>query len=48
MLFVNKFGSHLKQYITHDMPDLVFKNVCLFNMNQTHVCLFKVNNIEYR
>ena len=26
------------------MPDLVFKKVCLFNMNQANVCLFKLNN----
>ena len=44
MLFVNKFCSHLKQYIMHGMPNLAFKNVCHFNMNQANVCLFKVNN----
>ena len=28
----------------HDISDLVFKSVCLFNMNATNVCLFRVNN----
>ena len=27
-------------------PDVVFKNVCLFNMNLANVCLFKVNIYE--
>ena len=26
------------------MPDLVFRNVRLFNVSQSNVCLFKVNN----
>ena len=30
MLFVNKFCSHLKYYITHEMPDLVFKHFLPF------------------
>ena len=30
MLFVDKFSSHLKQYITHDMPNLFFLNCLLF------------------
>ena len=35
MLFVNKLCSHLIYYnITHDMPDLVVKNVWLFNMSR--------------
>ena len=34
MLFVNKFCSRLKYYkITHDIPDFVFKSICLFDMN---------------
>ena len=28
----------------HDMPDLVFKNVYLFNMNKANIDVFKVNN----
>ena len=45
MLFVNKFLSHLNYYnVTHDIPDLVFKSVYLFNMNPTNLCRFKVNN----
>ena len=28
----------------HDIPDLLFKVVYLFNMNIANVCLFKVNN----
>ena len=45
MLFVYKLCSHLKYHnITHNMPDLVFKSDCLFNINQASVCLFKVNN----
>ena len=45
MLFVNKFWPHLNYYkITHDIPDLVFKSVYLFNMNPANLCLFKVNN----
>ena len=27
--------------MTHDVPDFVFKSVCLFNMNPANVCLFK-------
>ena len=30
--------------MTHGMPDLVFKNVRLFNMNRANVCMFKANN----
>ena len=26
------------------MPDPVFKNICLLNMNQANTCMFKVNN----
>ena len=45
MLLVNKFWSHINYYnITHDIPDLVFKSVYLFNMNQETGCLFKVDN----
>ena len=29
--------------ITNDIPNLVFKSVCLFNMNPTKVFLFKFN-----
>ena len=28
----------------HDIPDLVFKSVYLFNVNTANVCLFKVSN----
>ena len=31
-------------YIKHDIPALVFKSVCLFNMNPASVCLLKFNN----
>ena len=47
MLFVNKFWSHINHdNITHDIPDLVFKSVELFNMNPENVCLFKVNDLK--
>ena len=35
MPFVNKFYSHRKSCnITYDIPDLVFKSVCIFNVTQ--------------
>ena len=47
MLFVNKFWSRINYYnITHDIPDLVFKSVYLFNMNPENVCLFKGDNYK--
>ena len=30
--------------IMHEIPDLVFQSVYLFNMNLANLCLFKVNN----
>ena len=32
----------------HDIPDLVFKSVYLFNMNPANVCLFKVSKLTIR
>ena len=47
MLFVNKFWSHLNYCnIAHDIPDLAFESVYLFNMNAANLCLFKVNNLK--
>ena len=44
MLFVNKFGLHLKYYnIMHDEPDLDFKSVCLFDVDLAIACLFICN-----
>ena len=40
MSFVKKFCSHWKYCnVTHDLPDLVFRSVSLFNMNPANVCL---------
>ena len=45
MLFVNKFWSHLNYYkITHDILDLIFKSVYLFDMSPANLYMFKVNN----
>ena len=45
MLFVNKLCLHIKYCnITHDIHDLVFKSVCLFDMNPENIFLFTVNN----
>ena len=45
MLFVNKFCSYLKyNNITHDIPNLILKRVCLFNMNPANVYLLKIND----
>ena len=48
MLFANKFCSHLKYYnITHDIPDLVFKSDCLFNVNfEQFVCSKSTNRTK--
>ena len=34
----------VKNKLLFDIPDLIFKMICLFNMNPANVCLFKVNN----
>ena len=45
MLFVNKFCSFSKYCnITHDILDLVFKSVCLFNMSSAKQTFANVNN----
>ena len=28
----------------HEIPDLVYKSVYLFNINTANICLFQVNN----
>ena len=42
VLFVDKFCSHWN--ITHDITDLAFKSVCIFNISLTSVCQFNISN----